>query len=185
MATQSSDMLERAEVLSDALQELGYDVQIEPGKYPYTPGLANSIHNEDGEFVTRIYVKVDGRMEIADMPWGVDGAEVRKVLEQRGIGGFLVPGARRYTSKDYELEDGGALEAPDEEDGTIRYRDEYGNIENAWSPGDPDYEEYLSYFQIRSRLAIGSRSARPPVMPKISPETFERALTKSSSRRRR
>jgi len=47
--------------------------------------------------------------------------------------------------KDIELNDGGVIEAPDEA-GTIRRRDQFGNLEDWVHVGDVDYDRLAQYF---------------------------------------
>jgi hypothetical protein len=49
------------------------------------------------------------------------------------------------TFKDIELDNGGVIEAPDEE-GVIRRRDADGNTEDVKRPEDPDYNDLAQFF---------------------------------------
>jgi len=51
----------------------------------------------------------------------------------------------KWVEGGYQLEDSGLIEFPDE-DGSISYRDQYGNHEATWTPGTEEHEEYLKIF---------------------------------------
>ena len=63
----------------------------------------------------------------------------------------------KLTADGFELSDGAVIEWPDD-DGTIRRRDQFGNLEEIRTPQDQDYEDWLCLFPATQ----GHRKARQP-----------------------
>ena len=58
-------------------------------------------------------------------------------------------------SKDFELSDGGVIEAPNA-DGTIRRRDKDGNSEEVRTIDDEDWQEWADLFDVTKAAFAGN-----------------------------
>lgn len=61
----------------------------------------------------------------------------------------------KFAVDGYELEDGGVIEWPDSDNGTIRRRDIHGNLEEVREHGDPGHWEWLKLFDGRGLFYTG------------------------------
>jgi len=81
-----------------------------------------------------------------------------------------------------ELDDSGCLEY-ETGDGTVRYRDQFGNTQDVHRPGDDGYDDRLEQFQTKRKAAEGGNpgdtEAEPPVEVEL-PEGGRLELRKDS-----